>query len=169
MSSITPKAYLIYVQSLDSAPRVRFVSDTKGFTSNIKEAKLMTSDEAYEAYNRLNIYYRPNVIETTRPEFAELKWDIQDNCPVDEITHLDILSNPEEELKPKTYNWVIHYDNKFFYAELGEEYVYSVEVFLPDVDDAYIFRNLTQAEAEAKLAQFQTDYPKVNLKISIHQ
>ena len=67
------KVYLIYAASFDSEPRVRFVSDTKGFTSNIKEAKVMTSDEAYEAYCRLNIYYRPNVIETTHAEYAKLR------------------------------------------------------------------------------------------------
>lgn len=163
------KVYLIYAASFDSEPRVRFVSDTKGFASNIKEAKVMTSDEAYEAYCRLNIYYRLNVIETTGPGFAALRWDIHDNCPVNEITHLDMLSNPEEYLKPKVYNCTIHYDNKFYYCittfESGYENDHEFEYFMPDREGAKVFYSKTEKEMLSVVKDIQSKFPNVKLEI----
>jgi hypothetical protein len=164
------KVYLIYAASFDSTPRVRFVSDTKGFTSNIKEAKVMTSDEAYFEYEKLSELYKLFVIETTHAAFSALRWDNEDNCPVNELKNINLVYNPEEYLKPKTYDWVIHFDNKFYYHIYTEYFEapyaeYDYECFLPNEEQAKIFYNKTTIEAEAILAEIQLKFPKVKLEL----
>lgn len=157
------KVYLIFAVSFDSEPRVRFVSNTKDFTSNIKEAKVMTSDEAYEAYCRLNVYYRLNVIETTRSEFSELKWNIQDNCSVNEIPTVDFIHDPEEYLKPKTYDWIIHYNNKFYYCT--DAFIFENEYFMPNKVEAKLFHSKTETEMLSIVGKIQSKFRNVKLEV----